>query len=87
MGTVLLTASRNSSTLRGAVRSVCSATGTSQYSARGRHSSRYLAAEVACEASRPGTTSAGVARRSRSSGSGPGTVSRSNSPRTMPVTR
>jgi len=32
---------------------------TSQYSERGRHSSRYLAAEVACDASRPGMTSAG----------------------------
>src|SRR6266511_2730417 len=71
----------------GAVCSVCSATGTSQYSACGRHSWRYLAAEVACEASWPGTTRAGTGRRSRSSGSGPGTVSRSNSTRAIPVTR
>jgi len=49
---------RNVRSRSGALRSVCSSTGTSQYCAFGKHSSRYRAADVACEASRPGTISA-----------------------------
>jgi hypothetical protein len=53
-------ASKNSNNLGGTVSSVWPATGTSQYSDLGRHSSKYRAAEVACEGSRPGTTRAGI---------------------------
>lgn len=65
--------SRNSSSRVEAFSSVWPATETSQYSDRSRHSSRYLAAEIACDASRPGTTSAeGMSRWSKSSCQAPG---------------
>src|SRR5258705_155194 len=73
-------------TRAGAVCSVWPSGSPSQYSAFGKHSSRYLAAEVACDASRPGMTSAGISQRSMSSGSAPGEVSRSNSARHMSAT-
>src|SRR5207249_974858 len=83
---VVVACSRNRRSLAATLSSVCPATGTSQYSARGRHSSRYLAADVACDASWPGTINAGISRRNRSSGSAPGAVSLSNRLRAIAAT-
>src|SRR4029078_9287930 len=53
-------ASRNSRILLLNAASVCPSTATSQYCDFGRRSSRYRAAEVACDSSRPGMMSAGM---------------------------